>query len=84
MNKITTEHTFETAIVESLVENGGFTEGNAPDYNPELGMFKYEVLAFLQTAQPKNWQKLSSIHSNDVDNRVIQRLYKEMDFQGEI
>lgn len=84
MNSITTEQAFETAIVQSLVENGGYTEGNAPDYSPELGLYKYEVLAFLQTTQPKNWEKLSAIHGDDVDNRVIQRLYKEMDLRGSL
>ena len=43
---ITTENTFETAIIQSLVENGGYTEGNASDYSQELGLFKYEVLSF--------------------------------------
>ena len=45
---ITTENTFETALVQTLIEQGGYTEGNAPDYSPELGMFKYEVIKFLQ------------------------------------
>ncbi|MCD4691293.1 MAG: DEAD/DEAH box helicase family protein, partial [Calditrichales bacterium] len=84
MSKITTENTFETAIVQSLIENGGYSEGNAPDYSPELGLFKYEVLAFLQDTQPKNWQKISSIHGGDVDNRIIQRIYKEMDLRGSL
>lgn len=82
--QITTENTFETAIVQSLVEHGGYTEGNAPDYSPELGLFKYEALAFLQNTQPKNWQKISSIHGGDVDNRIIQRIYKEMDLRGSL
>ena len=43
---ITTENTFKTAIIKSLVENGGYTEGNASDYSQELGLFKYEVLSF--------------------------------------
>lgn len=50
---ITTENTFETAIVESLVQHGNYTQGNSPDYSPELGMFKYEIIAFLQDTQPK-------------------------------
>ena len=70
---IKTEKAFETAIVESLVENGGYAEGNASDYSPELGMYKYEVLAFLQETQSPNWRKLSTIRNDDVDNRVIQR-----------
>lgn len=79
---ITTENTFETALVQSLVEQGGYTQGNAEDYSKELGMFKYEVLAFLQTSQPKRWAKISAIHGADTDNRIIQRLYKELDLRG--
>ncbi len=81
---ITTENTFETALVQSLTEQGGYTEGNAPDYSPELGMFKYEVIKFLQESQPKRWEKISAIHGADADNRVIQRLYKELDLRGSL
>lgn len=81
---ITTENTFETALVQSLKEHGGYTEGNAPDYSPELGMFKYEVIKFLQESQPKRWEKISAIHGADADNRVIQRLYKELDLRGSL
>lgn len=35
---ITTENTFETALVQLLVELGGYTEGNSTDYSPELGL----------------------------------------------
>ena len=84
MSSITTEETFETAIVQSLVEKGGYTEGNAPDYSSELGLFKYEVLSFLQETQPKNWAKISAIHGDSVDNRIIQRIYKEMDLRGSL
>lgn len=79
---ITSEQTFETAIIESLIESGGYTEGSASDYSTELGMFKAQVLDFLQTTQAKQWQKLSDIHGDDVENRIIQRLYKEMDLRG--
>lgn len=82
MSNLTTEKTFETAIVESLVQQGGFIQGNAPDYSPELGMFKYEVLAFLQESQPKAWERIVAVHGSDADNRVIQRLFKELELLG--
>ena len=82
MNNITSEMVFESAIVESLIENGGYTAGNAPDYSPELGMFKYEVIAFLQNTQPKAWEKITAVHGADADNRVIQRLFKELELRG--
>ncbi len=84
MANITTENTFESAIVQSLIENGGYSLGNAPDYSPELGLFKYEVIKFLQDTQPKNWKKILAIHGENVDNRIIQRIYKEMDLRGSL
>lgn len=81
---ITTENTFETALVQSLTEQGGYTQGNAADYSPELGMFKYDVIKFLQESQPKRWEKIAAIHGADADNRVIQRLYKELDLRGSL
>ncbi|HIP40336.1 MAG TPA: hypothetical protein EYG88_13340 [Desulfocapsa sulfexigens] len=84
MSQITSENTFETAIIESLIATGGYTEGKASDYSPELGMFKAEVLQFLKDTQGRQWEKLSAIHGSDVENRIIQRLYKEMDLRGSL
>lgn len=84
MINIITENTFETAIVESLVHYGNYTQGNAPDYSPELGLFKYEVIAFLQETQPKAWEKITAVHGPDADNRIIQRLFKELDLRGSL
>ena len=79
---VTSENTFETAIIESLVTSGGYAEGEAGAYSPELGMFKAEVLQFLQTTQTRQWNKLAAIHGEDVSDRVIARLSKEMDLRG--
>lgn len=81
---LTTEHTFETALVDALVNDGGYILGNSSDYSPELGLFKYEVIKFLQESQPKRWEKIAGIHGADADNRVIQRLYKELDLRGSL
>ncbi|MVO09892.1 DEAD/DEAH box helicase [Flavobacterium sp. TP390] len=79
---ITTENTFETAIVESLLEQGGYTLGNPSDYSSELGYFRKDILHFLINSQPKKWEKLTAIHEKEVENRVLQRLYKELDLRG--
>src|SRR5690625_941586 len=81
---ITSENTFESALVHSLIEQGGYTEGNSPDYNPELGMFENEVIQFLQESQPEQWERISAIHGTDAENRVIQRLYKELGLRGSL
>lgn len=82
--RITTENTFETALVQSLTEQGGYTEGHSPDYSPDLGMFTNEVIRFLKESQPKRWEKIASIHGADVENRVIHRLIKELDLRGSL
>ena len=84
MNPLTSENTFETSIIQSLMETGSYTEGDAGGYSPELGMFKTEVLQFLKDTQSGQWAKISAIHGNDVENRIIQRLYKEMDLRGSL
>jgi len=81
---VTTENTFETAIVESLTGQGGYEQGQAADYSPELGFFKSEVLSFLHATQPKEWDRIIAIHGQDAESRVIQRLFKEMDLRGSL
>src|SRR5690606_8741622 len=84
MSNINTEHTFESAIEHSLVENGGHRKGNPEDYSREWGLVKYEVLHSLQITQPKSWVRISSIHGEHVNDRVIQRLVREMDLRGSL
>lgn len=79
---ITKEHVFESALVQSLMENGGYTIGDASAYSKELGFFRDEIISFLKTSQPSRWAKIESVHGTDVENRVLQRLYKEMDLRG--
>lgn len=81
---ITTENTFETAIEQALLQNGGYSIGDPNTYSKELGFFKDEILAFLQHSQPKKWKKISAIHGKDTENRVLQRLYKELDLRGSL
>ncbi len=80
--KITTEKTFETAIVQSLVEQGGYIETGAADFSRELALDQSQVITFLQETQPKQWEKLRAIHGAEIEKRLIQRLCKELDLRG--
>lgn len=85
MSNITTENTFEMSIVESLINKGGYAQGNSAQYFPKLGMFKYEIISFLEETQPKSWERLEAIHGSDeIGNKIIQRIYKEMDLRGSL
>ncbi len=82
MSNITNENTFERAIIQSLIDNGGYELGNSLDYDSKIGLFKEDILNFLRDTQSKNWDKISGIHGENVENRVIQRICKEMDLRG--
>lgn len=82
MNNITTENTFETAIINHLVENGGYKEENPAGFSRELAFDKITVLDFLQDTQPLAWEKLKAIHGESIHSRIIQRLFKELDLRG--
>jgi type I restriction enzyme R subunit len=81
-NSIHTEQTFEAAIEQSLLSNGGYIQGNSNDFDVNLGLFPDYITDFLKTSQNKEWLKIESIHKTDVEKKVIQRLLKELDLRG--
>lgn len=78
---IHTERTFESAIIEYLTSNG-WLEGNANDFSSEIALDKKAILDFIQTSQPKEWDLLKSYYKEEVENKFIQRLFKELDLRG--
>ncbi|MBE9603128.1 type I restriction endonuclease subunit R [Pedobacter sp. MC2016-24] len=79
---IHTEHTFEAAIEESLIKDGDYSKGFSTDFNVDLGLFPTYITDFLKTSQPKEWMKISTIHKDDVEKKVLSRLLKELDLRG--
>ena len=79
---IHTELTFEEAIEASLLEEGGYVKGLSKDFDAQLGLFPTYITNFLKDSQPKAWDKLSNIHKEDVETKVVQRLIRELDLRG--
>lgn len=80
-NNIYTESAFESAIIEHLTANGWLL-GKDLDFSRDLAFDKKAVLSFIQTSQPKEWDKLKSYYKDDTENKFIQRLFKELDLRG--
>ncbi|MBI5663477.1 MAG: type I restriction endonuclease subunit R [Nitrospirae bacterium] len=76
-----TETAFESAIVGHLISNGWHL-GNASEFSRDLAFDKKAVLSFIQTSQPKEWDKLRSYYKDETDNKFIQRMFKELDLRG--
>ncbi len=81
---ITNEKAFESAIEDFLttIKQGGYTKGNAKDFNKELALDTKTLLDFIKESQPTEWKKLSGIHKTDVEIKFLQRLTKELDSRG--
>lgn len=79
---IHTEETFEAAIEASLLENGGYVKGNSNDFDPVLGVFPNYVIEFIRASQPKEWEKINSIHKENVEKKLVNRLLRELEVRG--
>jgi type I restriction enzyme, R subunit len=79
---IHTEKTFEAAIEEELLQNGGYIKGYSADFNAGHGLFPAYVFSFLRESQPKEWERISTIHKDQVELKVLARLLKELELRG--
>jgi len=81
MTSIHTESTFESAIIHHLTSNG-WHSGNESDYDKESAFDRKAVLEFIQTSQPREWNKIKSYFGEFAESKIIQRLVKELDLRG--
>ncbi|MBI2573576.1 type I restriction endonuclease subunit R [Candidatus Woesearchaeota archaeon] len=79
-----TEKTLETEIVQHLINHGGYTPSDQKDYDVTKALFPKTVLTFLKTSQPKEWEKLAKIHKDKIEEKLLDRLCKELDQRGMI
>lgn len=80
-NKIHTEQTFETAIIQHLCANG-WTEGTNSDFDRELVFNPKSVLTFVQATQTKEWDKLTQFYKGETESQFVKRLFKELELRG--
>ncbi|RNI22654.1 type I restriction endonuclease subunit R [Rufibacter latericius] len=79
---IHTELTFEEAIESHLIQYGGYEKGDKHNYNKELALDETVLFSFLQSTQPKEWEKLSKIHGSEIEKKLLYRLCKELELRG--
>lgn len=82
MFRIHTEKAFEDTIELSLLNNGGYYKGNVSDYNKTYAVDTLQLFTFLKSSQPDQWDKLYSVHRNDIESKILMRLDKEMQNRG--
>jgi Type III restriction enzyme, res subunit./Type I restriction enzyme R protein N terminus (HSDR_N). len=76
------ETNFENIIEKELLALGGYHKGNPSDYDPETALFPTEIINFIQTTQPKQWERYAKTNPNDTEKNIIDSLSKELKSRG--
>ena len=79
MSKNYTEATFETAIEHHLTTAGGYEKGDRDAFDAERGLFPQDVISFIQTTQPKEWEYLTSIQKDKTEDTLLRVTIYEYD-----
>jgi type I restriction enzyme R subunit len=76
------EKGFEAAIEAIFAEEGGYERGEPANFDAELALDQAVLIRFLQSSQPKAWERLKKVHGSEVEDRVARRIADELDQRG--
>ena len=79
-----TEENFENEIEHSLLTEGGYQQGLAKDYEKSTALFPADVVAFIQTTQPKLWERLEMLFKDKAQEELIKALNQELNIKGSL
>ncbi|NMC14841.1 MAG: type I restriction endonuclease subunit R [Chloroflexi bacterium] len=78
------EKAFETAIEESLLNDGGYTKADPKNFDRERAIDPTTLIPFVRETQPDKWKALEQLHGANTQNVVIEELCKAMDSRGSL
>jgi type I restriction enzyme R subunit len=77
------EHHFEREICAQLAARGWLhAEGDAANFDRASALYLPDLLAWIETTQPDNWQRLLKTHGAQMGERVAERVRKNLDERG--
>ncbi|EGT79927.1 restriction endonuclease subunit R [Haemophilus quentini] len=79
-----TEQHFENEIEHSLLTEGGYQQGLAKDYEKSTALFPADAVAFIQTTQPKLWDRLEMLFKDKAQDELIKALNQELNIKGSL
>src|SRR5207253_2235019 len=80
----TKELHFEDAIEHHLLTVGGWSKGNAKDFDRETGLVSKDFFAFLESSQSQLWSDLRKHHQSGLEAAVLDTLVKTLDSRGSL
>lgn len=79
-----TEHDFENTIEYSLLNEGGYTQGNPKTYDKQTALFPDDVVAFIQNTQPQIWARLQMLFKEKAQDELLKALNQELNIKGSL
>ena len=79
-----TEQHFENEIEHSLLTEGAYQQGFAKDYEKSTALFPADVVVFIQTTQPKLWERLETLFKDKAQEELIKALNQELNIKGSL
>ena len=77
------EISFENEICQHLSQQGWlYTDGDAAGYDRARALFPADVLAWVQSTQPKAWETLTKNHGAKASDTLLTRLRDQLDQRG--
>ena len=77
------EVNFEREICDYLQANGWLhTEGDAAGYDRTNGLYRPDLLTWVEATQPDNWERLVRTHGPQLGERLADRVRKSLDERG--
>lgn len=82
MSDQATEKAFESYLEETLINRSGWTKGSDKDWDRDLALFPSEVISFIRRTQQLLWQEMERLHSEELSDKLIATLCKELGAKG--
>jgi len=77
------EISFENEICAHLAANGWlYAEGDHALYDQTHALFPPDIAAWIQTSQPKAWERLVKNHGTSAETALLERLRDQLDSRG--
>jgi type I restriction enzyme, R subunit len=80
----TSELHFEDAIEHHLLSSGGWTKGNAADFDRRTALVAKDFFTFIEATQPVTWSELRKHHMSGLEIAVLDTLTKALDSRGSL
>jgi type I restriction enzyme R subunit len=77
------EISFEDEICNHLAAHDWFYEaGSASLYDRARALYRPDLIAWIETTQPKAWETLTETHGMAVEGVLLDRIRKQLDDRG--